>query len=101
MKSKMTKKRQKEQKIINLMIDLYTRVHDDIDGDELKKYSANRISKCPRIVEKTFCSTCKIHCYNKEYREQIKRVMRYSGPRMLLHHPILAINHALNTLKNQ
>lgn len=32
-------------------------------------------------------------------REQIKAVMRYAGPRMLLHHPILALFHMLDGLR--
>jgi hypothetical protein len=27
-------------------------------------------------------------------KEKVKKVMRYSGPRMLLHHPGLALHHA-------
>jgi hypothetical protein len=29
-------------------------------------------------------------------REQIRQVMRYAGPRMLLHNPILTIRHLLD-----
>ena len=32
-------------------------------------------------------------------REQVKKVMRYSGPRMLLHHSGLAMHHAVNGFK--
>jgi hypothetical protein len=32
-------------------------------------------------------------------REQVKKVMRYSGPRMILHHPALAMHHAIDGLK--
>jgi hypothetical protein len=28
-------------------------------------------------------------------REQVKVVMRYAGPRMLLHHPLLALRHLI------
>ena len=31
---------------------------------------------------KTFCSACKVHCYKPEMREQIRTVMRWSGPLM-------------------
>lgn len=34
-------------------------------------------------------------------REKIKKVMRYSGPRMLFSHPIYAISHAVSTIKNK
>jgi hypothetical protein len=32
-------------------------------------------------------------------REKVKEVMRYSGPRMLLHHPILALRHVFDGRK--
>ena len=58
-------------------------------------YAMDKINKCPMMKTKTFCSQCKIHCYQKEKQQQIKKVMRYSGPRMIFYHPILAIKHAL------
>lgn len=89
-------KRQKEIQIVALMIQIYCRHHYDIDEKELLDYVILRIQKCPMMKEKTFCSRCSIHCYEKNMQEKIKRVMRYSGPRMLLYHPILAMKHALN-----
>jgi hypothetical protein len=32
-------------------------------------------------------------------REQIRQVMRYAGPRMLLHHPIHAVLHLLDGIR--
>jgi hypothetical protein len=32
-------------------------------------------------------------------REKVKKVMRYAGPRMLLHHPVLAMHHAVDGFK--
>lgn len=90
------KKRQKEIKIVTLMIQLYCRYHCDIDEQELIQYASSKIQKCPMMEKKTFCSKCPIHCYQKEMQEKIKRVMRYSGPRMIFYHPILAIKHMLD-----
>ena len=45
---------------------------------------------------KTFCSNCKVHCYRPDMRERIRAVMRFSGPRMLLYHPITGIRHFLD-----
>ncbi|MBS5710633.1 MAG: nitrous oxide-stimulated promoter family protein [Veillonella sp.] len=42
---------------------------------------------------KTFCSVCKTHCYAPNYREKIREIMRYGGPRMLLVSPIQVIRH--------
>lgn len=89
------KKRLKEQEIVSLMIQIYCKNHNDINEEELVKYAKARIEHCPMMATKTFCSQCKIHCYRREKLEEIKKVMRYSGPRMILYHPLLAIKHAL------
>lgn len=92
---KIEKKRQKEIEIVTLMIRLYCRHHQDIDMKELINYASLRIQKCPRIKNKTFCSHCPIHCYEKTMLKKIKKVMRYSGPRMILYHPIYSIKHVI------
>lgn len=97
-----------ETKTVNLMIDLYChKKHKTKKGQtckdcqELKDYCAYRLSLCPWGDKKPFCSNCTIHCYNKEHRERIREVMRFSGPRMLFHHPILAIKHVTQTIKQK
>ena len=34
-------------------------------------------------------------------RNKIREVMRFSGPRMIFHHPILAIKHLVQTRKEK
>ena len=34
-------------------------------------------------------------------QEEIRKVMRYAGPRMLFVHPVLAIRHVKVTLQNK
>jgi hypothetical protein len=36
-----------------------------------------------------------VHCYQLQKRKEIVEVMRYSGLKMILHHPILAMAHVL------
>ena len=36
------------------------------------------------------------HCYPPTEREQIREVMRWTGPRMILYSPIAAIRHLFN-----
>ena len=103
--NKVEKKRQKEQYIVEEMIRLYCRknhLEEERQGrqmcpvcQELSDYAKLRSHKCPFMEQKTFCANCKVHCYKPEKREQIRQVMRFSGPRMLLHHPILAIWHLI------
>lgn len=98
---------EKEKKVSFLMIDLYCKKkHKTKDKlcdecQELKEYVSLRLEKCPFGENKTFCSNCKIHCYQKDMRNKIREVMRFSGPRMIFHHPILAIKHLVQTRKEK
>ena len=96
----LNEKREKEKQIVQLMIELYEK-KKKVDLTDLKEYTFLRIDRCPFMENKTFCSQCKVHCYNKENREKIKEVMRFSGPRMLFYHPVLAIKHMYLTLKSK
>jgi hypothetical protein len=61
--------------------------------DELLDYALFRLEKCPQLHNKPTCAKCTVHCYKPDKREYVREVMRYSGPRMLLNHPYLAILH--------
>lgn len=50
--------------------------------------------------DKPTCQKCPVHCYNAEMRERIKVVMRFSGPRLLLHSPLLSISHLVKGMKS-
>jgi hypothetical protein len=56
----------------------------------------SRLDRCPFGEDKPTCATCPIHCYKPQVRDRIREVMRFAGPRMLWHHPILAIRHVLD-----
>lgn len=102
-------KRQKEQEMVSLMIRLYCRKRHGgsplcAECAQLERYARLRSEKCPFMEEKTFCSNCTVHCYRPDMREKIRAVMRFSGPRMLLYHPVMAICHGILTMierKNQ
>ena len=98
------KKRQQEKATVGLMIELYCRGHHGTpkgrlcpDCAVLRDYADARVDHCPHIATKTFCSVCQTHCYKPEMRERIRQVMRWSGPRMLFHHPVLAVRHLAET----
>ena len=103
MKKSTEEKRIKEKKVVTLMIRLYCRkVHGTKAGlcpecKRLAEYACERSDKCPFMENKTFCSNCHVHCYKPEMREQIRQVMRFSGPRMVLYHPVMALDHLLST----
>ena len=62
----------------------------------LLKYAITRLENCRFGNAKTKCHKCPIHCYKPEMREKIRRVMKYSGPRMIFHHPAEAFKYILS-----
>ena len=99
-------KREREKETVSLMIAIYCRKKHGgktlcPDCAALEAYARVRSDKCPFMETKTFCSNCKVHCYKKDMREKIREVMRFSGPRMIFHHPIMAIRHVVESKKEQ
>ena len=95
-------KREREKEMVSQMIALYCRKNHGSkalcpDCAALDAYARQRSDKCPFMDTKTFCSNCKVHCYQPEMREKIRAVMRFSGPRMIFHHPVMAIRHLIDT----
>jgi hypothetical protein len=62
----------------------------------LLEYSRRRVEKCPFGDRKPTCARCTVHCFRADMREQVRVVMRYSGPRMILRHPYFAVRHLLD-----
>lgn len=101
-----TSKRQREKEVVTKMIALYCRRQHGSktlcpECAELAAYATRRSDRCPFMETKTFCSNCPVHCYRKDMREKIREVMRFSGPRMLLHHPVMAIRHVIESKKEK
>lgn len=94
-----------EQKTIEAMITIYCHAHHNSqlqlcqNCDELLHYANKRLMHCPFQERKPTCGKCTVHCYRPEMRELIRKVMRYSGPRMLYHHPLMAFRHLLDGCK--
>lgn len=88
---------EREKATVETMIRMYCRAHHGGDlcdrCTELRDYAFARIDGCPLGLEKPRCDRCTTHCYMADMRESIREVMRYSGPRMMLHHPVMAIRH--------
>jgi hypothetical protein len=90
---------QRERRTIQLMIGIYCRKkHRPAEGlcadcAGLLDYAMARIEKCPFKEDKPTCHTCPVHCYKKDMREQVRKVMAYAGPWMLLYHPVLTALH--------
>ena len=67
----------------------------------LLDYAHQRLERCKFGNEKPSCTRCPVHCYKPAMRQQIRQVMRFSGPRMLLHNPVLAIRHLWDFLMSK
>lgn len=56
-------------------------------------YAHQRLDSCPQGEEKTSCRKCATHCYVGDKRMGIKKVMGYSGPRMMIYKPGAWVRH--------
>lgn len=103
---------EEEVRLVDSMIDLYAAAHRDNppgsdaevpDTAALKAYAHKRIEQCRYRSgqEKPFCNVCPVHCYKPEMRRQIRSVMRYSGPRMLVRHPVLTLMHLIGIIRSK
>lgn len=96
-------KREREKATVSEMISLYCRKQHKTKYGlcpeclELNAYAQLRSDKCPFMETKTFCSNCKVHCYKPKMRENIRQVMRFSGPRMIFTHPVMAVRHVIES----
>jgi len=100
---------QREKKTLLAMLEIYCRnLHRPQRGrrlcpecTELWEYARRRLDKCPFGPDKGPCSKCHIHCYKPQMRRRIQQVMRYSGPKMLTRHPVMAVRHLLQGRKEK
>lgn len=89
-----------EKKTISSMIAIYCRAHHKPDGlcadcAAVQEYTFRKLELCSFGRKKPACRDCKIHCYELEMCNRIRAVMRYSGPRLIVHSPLLAIRHVI------
>ncbi len=96
-------RRAREFKTIVAMLGLYCRAHHGPGEADLcpacsalSGYAHGRLKRCVFGEEKPSCANCSVHCYSASMRERVKQVMRWAGPRMLWHHPLLALRHMLD-----
>jgi len=98
-------KMQGELATIEAMITIYCRAHHHFRDSlcptcgSLLNYAEKRLKHCPFQENKPTCGNCSIHCYKPEMRENIRDVMRFSGPRMIFQHPLMALRHLLDSYR--
>ena len=92
-----------EKKTVSKMLRLYCRFKHRQrnslceDCRKLEDYAHRRLEHCKFGEDKPACEKCTVHCYKPEYREKIREVMRFSGPRMLFYYPRDAVKHLWKT----
>ena len=95
----------RQKKTVLAMIKIYCNKNHNTKNElcteclELMEYAIKRIDGCKFANDKPNCGSCKIHCYKKDMKEKIVKAMRYAGPRMMIYHPVMAIEHLISKLK--
>ena len=64
-------------------------------ADKMIEYCQTQLSHCRWQDEKPPCKFCTSHCYAKKQREQVRLIMRWMGPRMVLYAPLEVVRHLL------
>ncbi|MBF0119652.1 MAG: nitrous oxide-stimulated promoter family protein [Desulfobacterales bacterium] len=97
---------EREKITIRAMIEIYCKAfHNDStqickECSDIYNYASFRIDKCPHKDMKPSCAKCEIHCFNKIMRDKVKKIMRFSGPKMIIYHPILSMYHYIDSFKS-
>jgi len=97
-------RRKRESIIVGVMVKMYcSSIHSrkfDLcsDCDALIHYANLKLDRCIFGNTKPVCKECSIHCYSTIKRQQIRQIMRWAGPRMIVRHPVLALIHILDNI---
>ena len=72
-------------RVLRRFVEVYCRAHHGTDDAEpcaecldLVEYARKRLQKCPHDP-KPKCKDCATHCYNPQYRQRVREIMRFSG----------------------
>lgn len=89
---------ERDKQTIRQMVEVYCRrrLGQPSPSEEYRRladYACQRLDRCRFGDRKPACKDCPVHCYRPQEREQIRRVMRWAGPRMLLYSPRAAFRH--------
>ncbi|MDP4269983.1 MAG: nitrous oxide-stimulated promoter family protein [Bacteroidota bacterium] len=99
------KRLQRERKTIEKMMHIFCKSKHNHGKQLCEKcqkqldYAFQRIDHCPFKEKKPACKKCNIHCYKPDMAHATREIMRFSGPRMLFYHPILATWHMVDLMR--
>jgi len=95
-------RRERESLIVQAMIKMYCQENHSSEGSlctecsVLSAYAEKRLLSCMYGEIKPVCKHCPVHCYSPVMREQMRQVMRWTGPRMIFRKPLYAITHMID-----
>ncbi|MCX5790224.1 MAG: nitrous oxide-stimulated promoter family protein [Elusimicrobia bacterium] len=76
---------ERHEQVLSQFAEVYCRQVHPGEGDDLcahcrdlLAYAHQRLVKCP-FDPKPKCKDCKVHCYQSDYRDRMREVMRFSG----------------------
>ncbi|HWQ42645.1 MAG TPA: nitrous oxide-stimulated promoter family protein [Desulfosporosinus sp.] len=93
---------EREKTTVQMMLKLYCKDHHHPgkglcpECQGLSDYASARLTDCKFGESKPTCGKCPVHCYKPVMRKRIIEIMKYSGPKMLFVHPLLAIRHLID-----
>lgn len=89
-----------DEKTLQRMFLLYCRKHHNSISlcescKSLLDYSLQRTKECKWKQQGRLCSNCDVHCFKESKRVEIRRIMKFAGPRLILSNPLLALRYLL------
>jgi hypothetical protein len=95
----------REKNTVETIITLYCKNNHSTEGSlcrdcsQLIDYAFKRLDCCKFGPNKPVCGKCRIHCYKPDMRESIRNVMRTTGPKLLISHPVMSLFHLVDLLR--
>ena len=97
----MGKQTEKDRKTLEAIGRIYCVAHHDSAKDtsglcpscrDTVDATLARTEACP-FGHESNCQDCKVHCQRGEAQARIRKMMRYSAPRMALRHPLMTAEY--------
>lgn len=99
----LNRSQKKDIKLLGKFVEVYcTGKHSDVEsvsvtlpdglGDRVLcpecakflEYAILKRIKCPLEDEKPSCKHCRIHCYDTAHREKVRKIMSYTGRKLMM-----------------
>nr|WP_293444379.1 nitrous oxide-stimulated promoter family protein [Prevotella sp.] len=96
----MISSKERDKQTVKLMIQMYCKHRLKTSQipekyRQLINYANTRLDHCSWGKDKPACKDCPHHCFLPEKQKEIREVMKWSGPRMLIWSPRSAFRHLL------